>query len=114
MGTKQKSSRERRVRARIFGTALRPRLSIYKSNMGMQAQIINDEQGKTIVGVSSTKLSKKAKMTKEAQAGELGKELAEKAKKAKVTKVVFDRGSYRYQGRVAAFAKAAREGGLDF
>ncbi len=92
----------------------RPRLSIFKSNKGLYAQIIDDQKGKTIVGISSAKLAKKEKLTRTTQAEALGKEIALLAKKAKVVKVVFDRGSYKYHGIVKAFADGARKGGLIF
>lgn len=89
------------------------RLSVARSNQHMQAQLINDSKGVTVVGVSEANLTEKAK-TKIERARQLGKLLAEEAKKRKVTKVVFDKGEYRYHGRVKALAEGAREGGLKF
>ncbi len=106
--------RHNRIRKSVIGTALRPRLSVYKSNRYIHAQIIDDEAGKTIVA-GSTKPEGKAKAAKKSDAAKaLGVELAKKAKAAGITSVVFDRGGFRYTGRVAILADAAREGGLTF
>jgi large subunit ribosomal protein L18 len=117
----QRMKRERRrarVRARVSGTAERPRLSVHRSIMGMFAQLIDDVAGKTILAAHT----KTAKLT--GDAGErkgkmrgsylLGKAIAEAAKAKGVSAVVFDRGAYQYHGRVAAFAEGARDGGLQF
>lgn len=109
----KKIGRERRharIRARVAGTAARPRLSVYKSNRYLHAQIIDDEAGTTIL--AGTTKGMKAKKTDAAK--ELGVALAKGAKAAGVTEVVFDRGGFRYTGRVAVLATAAREGGLKF
>jgi large subunit ribosomal protein L18 len=109
----KKIGRERRharIRARIMGTAVRPRLAVYKSNRYLHAQVIDDEAGKTIVAGSTKGM--KAKKTEAAKA--LGAVLAKDAKAAGITEVVFDRGGFRYTGRVAVLATAAREGGLKF
>jgi large subunit ribosomal protein L18 len=103
--------RKIRVRARISGTASRPRLSVFRSNTGFYAQLIDDVNGKTLIAVSPKLLTKKI-AGKINQSLELGKMLAESAKKAGIESAVFDRGSYRYHGRVKAFADGAREGGL--
>lgn len=108
---KQRQSRRRRIRAKIHGTSSRPRLSIFKSNRQLYAQLINDEERKTIVSFSSARM-KGVKKTKKAR--EVGKELALLAKKSSVEKVVFDRGGYRYTGAVKELAEGAREGGLAF
>jgi large subunit ribosomal protein L18 len=108
--TQSRTRRHARIRARVMGVAARPRLAVYKSNRYMHAQIIDDEAGKTIV--SGTTKGMKAKKTEAAKA--LGAALAKDAKAAGITEVVFDRGGFRYIGRVAELATAAREGGLKF
>ncbi len=105
--------RKTRVRAKIRGTEDRPRLSVFKSNRFIYAQIINDEIRKTVVGVSEKHLKEKV-AGKNARAFALGVLLAKKAIEKKVKKVVFDRGSYSYHGRISEIAKGAREGGLEF
>jgi large subunit ribosomal protein L18 len=112
--SQKRESRERRhkrIRMSVAGTATRPRLSVYKSNRYIHAQIIDDVAGKTLVA-GSTKEVKGAKKTGAAEA--LGAELAKKAKAAGIDAVVFDRGGFRYTGRVAVLAEAARAGGLTF
>lgn len=113
---KGKAKRTARVRARIRGTAERPRISVFRSNTSMYAQLINDEAGKTVVFVTlkEIKADKKGTGSGISKAMELGKLLAEKAKKAGCSTAVFDRGAYAYHGRVKAFAEGAREGGLKF
>ena len=106
--------RHRRVRKRVVGTAERPRLAVFRSNAGIEAQLIDDNAGKTLAAASSLHLKKTFKGNKTAQAAEVGKTLAEAAKKAGAESVVFDRGGYLYHGRVKALADAAREGGLKF
>ena len=105
--------RRRRVRAKIRGSVERPRLSVYRSNRGVFAQLIDDDAGRTIAGVSWTEdeLRKLASME---QAKRVGQLLAERGKAAGVETCVFDRGGYRFHGRVAAIAEGAREGGLKF
>jgi large subunit ribosomal protein L18 len=105
--------RRRRVRARVSGTAERPRLSVYRSNRGVFAQLIDDTKGHTVAAVNwiEPELRKLAAGEQAKRAGEL---LAERAKKAGVESCVFDRGGYRYHGRVKALAEGAREGGLSF
>lgn len=100
-----------KIRAKISGTAERPRLSVYRSNKNIYAQLINDETGTTIVSASDIKDSKG---TKRDRAIEVGKRVAELAKGAKVTKVVFDRNGFNYTGRIKLLADSAREGGLNF
>jgi large subunit ribosomal protein L18 len=113
--TKQQSRlrRRRRVRAKIRGTAERPRLSVYRSNRGLFAQLIDDDSGRTLAGVNWTEkeLRGLASMDQAKRCGEL---LAERAKQAGIATCVFDRGGYRYHGRVRALAEGAREGGLAF
>jgi large subunit ribosomal protein L18 len=106
--------RHKRVRGKIFGTAERPRLVVFRSNVGIEAQLVDDVEGKTLASATSLHLKKTFKGNKTQQAAEVGKLLAENAKKASLETVVFDRGGYLYHGRVKALAEAAREGGLKF
>jgi large subunit ribosomal protein L18 len=105
--------RRRRVRARVRGTAERPRLAVFRSNRGVFAQLIDDDRAHTIVAVAWTEkeLRDLGPMEQAKRAGEL---LASRAKDAGITTCVFDRGGYRYHGRVRAVAEAAREAGLTF
>ena len=105
--------RRRRVRAKIRGTAERPRISVFRSNRGIFAQLIDDDSGRTLAAVNWTEPElRELGPTEQAQkAGEL---LAERAKAVGVDTVVFDRGGYQYHGRVKALADAAREAGLKF
>ena len=103
--------RRRRVRAKISGTATRPRISVFRSNRGLSAQLIDDDAGKTLAAASWTEAEAKELASGE-QASKLGQLLAERAKAAGVERAVFDRGGYRYHGRVKALAEAAREAGL--
>lgn len=96
----------------MIGTAVRPRLCVFRSNKYIYAQLIDDKQQKTIVGVLEKELVKEDKTTKVIRAQALGELLAKKAKEHKITAVVFDRGSYKYHGRVKAVAEGARKGGL--
>jgi large subunit ribosomal protein L18 len=105
--------RRRRVRAKIRGTAERPRLSVFRSNKGVQAQVIDDVAGHTLAAVSWTEAELKSLSSME-QAKKAGELLAERAKVAGVETVIFDRGGYRYHGRVKALADGARESGLRF
>lgn len=130
--------RHKRVRAKLFGTAKRPRLCVFRSAKHIYAQLIDDEKGKTLAEASDLKLKKtkvkktrkppphpptrlkgerapdKVKSRKAAIAYEVGKLIAKKALEKKIEKVVFDRGGYQYHGRVKALAEGAREGGLKF
>jgi large subunit ribosomal protein L18 len=106
--------RHRRVRKGVSGTAERPRLVVFRSNRGIEAQLIDDLAGKTLAAASSLHLAKSFKGNKSDQAAEVGKTLAAAAKKAGVETAVFDRAGYLYHGRVKALADAAREGGLKF
>ncbi len=106
--------RHRRLRRRIFGTAERPRLVVFRSNRGIEAQLIDDVEGRTLASASWLGLKKSFKGTKSDQAAEVGKLLAANAKKAGIETVVFDRGGYLFHGRVKALADGAREGGLRF
>lgn len=103
--------RSRRIRAKIFGTSAKPRLSVFRSNKFIYVQLIDDESGRTLVSVSNHGLGKKAG-AKTAQAGEVGRMLAEHAVKMGIKAVVFDRGAYKYHGRVKAVADGARKAGL--
>jgi large subunit ribosomal protein L18 len=105
--------RHRRVRGKVFGTAERPRLVVFRSNRGIEAQLVDDLEAKTLAAASWLNL-KSFSGSKTEQAAEVGKLLAANAKKANVETVVFDRGGYLYHGRVKALADAAREGGLKF
>ena len=106
--------RQRRVRMKVRGTEERPRLSVFRSNKFIYAQIIDDGQGETILGVSEKHLETVKGMKKSEKAKALGLLLAEKALEKKVKKVVFDKGSYVYGGRIASFAEGGRQGGLKF
>jgi len=108
-----RARRHRRIRGKIFGTAARPRLVVFRSNKGISAQLIDDDSGKTLAGASWVGL-KSFSGNKTDQATEVGKTLAAAAKDAGVETCVFDRGGYLYHGRVKALAEGAREGGLKF
>jgi large subunit ribosomal protein L18 len=103
--------RRRRVRAKVVGTAERPRISVFRSNRGIQAQLVDDLAGHTLAAVSWTESSLRSLKPME-QAGRAGELLAERARAAGVERAVFDRGGYRYHGKVKAFADGVREGGL--
>ena len=105
--------RRRRVRARVSGTAERPRLSVYRSNRGIFAQLVDDTSGHTLAAVNWTEPELR-ELTATDQASKAGALLAERAKAAGVETCVFDRAGYQYHGRVKALAEAAREGGLAF
>ena len=105
--------RKRRVRGRVFGETARPRLTVYRSNRHMYAQIVNDIDGVTIAAASSLEEGFDG-LDKSARAKQVGKLVSERAQKAGVDAVVFDRNGYIYHGRVAAVADGAREAGLNF
>ena len=105
--------RRRRVRAKVHGSAERPRISVFRSNRGIFAQLIDDDAGITLASVQWTEDSLKSLKPME-QATEAGKLLASRAKDAGIDSAVFDRGGYQYHGRVKALAEGAREGGLNF
>jgi large subunit ribosomal protein L18 len=105
--------RRRRVRAKVRGSAERPRLSVFRSNRGITAQLIDDDHGATLSAVSWTEPELRDLAPLE-QAKRVGELIAARAKEAGIERCVFDRGGYRYHGRVAALAEAAREGGLGF
>jgi large subunit ribosomal protein L18 len=105
--------RHKRVRTKVFGTAERPRLVVFRSNRGIEAQLVDDVERRTLTAASWLQV-RGFKGAKTAQAAEVGKLLAQRAKEAGIETVVFDRGGYLYHGRVKALAEAAREGGLTF
>jgi large subunit ribosomal protein L18 len=109
--TTQRTRRHARIRSQVSGTAQRPRLSVFRSNKFIYAQLIDDTQGVTLGAASDIK---DTKGTKVERAQRVGAAIAESAKKAGITTVVFDRGGFKYTGRVQALADAAREGGLQF
>lgn len=108
----RKDRRGRRTRAKIFGTAIRPRLSVYRSLNYLYAQLIDDEKGQTLLGVHEKKLAFKG--SKVGRAQKLGEHLGQEALRRGITQVVFDRGPFKYQGRVKALAAGARTAGLKF
>ncbi|HEX6025263.1 MAG TPA: 50S ribosomal protein L18 [Solirubrobacter sp.] len=105
--------RRRRVRAKVHGTAERPRISVFRSNRGIFAQLIDDDAGRTLASVQWTEPELRSLKPME-QANAAGKLLASRAKEAGIEAAVFDRGGYQYHGRVKALAEGAREGGLSF
>lgn len=130
----QRERRRKRIRARVFGTHVRPRLSVFRSGSHIYGQIIDDEKGATLVSASdkelkvdkkkgnidnteetgNTEKNKTLKSVKVKIAYDVGELLASKAIKKKIKKAVFDRGGYKYHGRVASLAEGARKGGLEF
>lgn len=107
----KKARRQARIRAKVSGTAEKPRLAVFRSNKYVYAQLINDDAGKTLVAASSLKMTGKG-MVEKAKA--TGLEIAKKAKEMKIEKVVFDRGGFIFTGKIKAIADGAREGGLIF
>ena len=114
-----RARRHKRIRKTVFGTAERPRLVVYRSLRNIEGQLVDDHEGRTIIGLSTLSVDLKQIEAAEedtngrqAKAFAAGKMLAERAKEAGVSAVVFDRGGYKYHGRVKAVADAAREGGL--
>lgn len=105
-------NRKRKIRAKIFGTAERPRISIFRSNKHIYAQLIDDNNSKTLVSVFDTKME--AKKTKTEVAKELGQDLAKKSIEKNIKEAVFDRNGYKFHGRIKSFADGAREKGLKF
>jgi large subunit ribosomal protein L18 len=106
-----RAQRHKRLRSKVSGTAERPRLAVYRSNKFVYAQLINDEEGKTLASADSRK---EAKGTGVEKATTVGTTIAKAAQAAKIEEVVFDRGGFQYQGIVKAVAEGAREGGLKF
>jgi large subunit ribosomal protein L18 len=115
----KRDRRRKKIRVKITGTKERPRLSVFRSNIDTYIQLIDDSTGKTLIN-ANTKEIKKTKKDKNDKGGkvgrsfELGKLIAKKAIEKKITEVVFDRGGYKYHGRIKAIADGAREGGLKF
>lgn len=109
--TEKRARRRKRIRAKVSGTAALPRLSVFRSNRYLYAQLVDDEKGTTLVSASDHAVKGKTKMERAKETGLL---LAQEAKKKKITKVVFDRGGFSYAGRVRVLAEGAREGGLVF
>ncbi|MCX7928565.1 MAG: 50S ribosomal protein L18 [Patescibacteria group bacterium] len=114
MNTKiqRRKVRKKRIRSKIFGTAKRPRMSVFRSNRGMNVQLIDDQNQVTLISVNHKAID--AKGTKIEQSFKLGEKIAEMAKERNINCVVFDRGGYRFHGRVKAVAEGARKGGLSF
>jgi len=113
----RRKKRALRIRQTLRGNATKPRLSVFRSNKHLQAQLIDDESHKTLIGIGTmsknfkgTNFSKKSKES----AREIGKQIAQESKKKKIAAVIFDRGSYKYHGLIAELANAAREAGLKF
>lgn len=107
--------RHHRVRKKVSGTALRPRLAVFRSNRHIIAQVIDDRSGRTLAAASSVEPDLRGEATgNRTMATKVGRLVAERARSAGVSKVVFDRGGFQYHGRVAAVAEAAREAGLEF
>ncbi len=115
-GTRTDARRRRhfRVRKSVRGTESRPRLAVFRSNKHIYAQIIDDETGTTIASASSTESALAGKTLTVETATEVGKLVGARAKDAGISKVVFDRGGFKYHGRIKALAEAARESGLEF
>jgi large subunit ribosomal protein L18 len=103
--------RRRRVRAKVRGTAARPRISVFRSNRGISAQLVDDEAGRTVASVQWTEAELRG-LKKAEQSTKAGELLAQRAKAAGIERAVFDRGGYQYHGHVKAFADGVREGGL--
>jgi len=111
----RKQKRHKKIRAKIIGNKDCPRLSVFRSNQHIHVQIIDDQKGQTLVSSSDLKIkTAKGKASKMEIAEEVGKQVAKKALAKKISKVVFDRGGYKYHGRVKAVAQGARQGGLKF
>ncbi|MCD6727054.1 MAG: 50S ribosomal protein L18 [Solirubrobacteraceae bacterium] len=107
----QRLRRRRRVRAKVVGSAERPRISVFRSNRGISAQLVDDASGSTLAAASWTETDVRSLPPME-QASALGRLLADRARQKGVERAVFDRGGYQYHGRVKAFAEGVREGGL--
>ncbi|MFA6445835.1 MAG: 50S ribosomal protein L18 [Candidatus Paceibacterota bacterium] len=107
----QTEQRHRKIRAKVSGTAEKPRLAVFRSNTAVYGQLIDDTKGRTLVAVSTAEVKTGTVIER---AREAGKMLAKKAESLKLASIVFDRGGFKYMGRVQAFAEGAREGGLRF
>lgn len=112
--SRSRERRHRRVRKSVAGTTSRPRLAVYRSNRYIYAQVIDDQVGRTVAAASSQEAPLRSKTLSADTAGEVGKLVAERAKEAGISAVVFDRGGFKYHGRIKALADAAREAGLEF
>lgn len=110
----RRTQRKRRVRAKIIGTSVRPRFSVFRSNIHIYGQIIDDAKGQTLASCSDIVIKKEAKQNKIQVAEMVGEELAKKALTKKIKTVIFDRNGFKYHGRVKALADGARKGGLEF
>ncbi len=115
-GTRHEGRRSRHARVRkvVAGTAARPRLAVYRSNRYIYAQVIDDEQGATVAAASSQEADLRSRTLSVGTAAEVGKLIASRAQEVGVSRVVFDRGGYKFHGRVKALADAARAAGLEF
>lgn len=115
MDNNRTTKQQRKIRAstKVRGTTAQPRLSVFRSNVSIYAQIIDDSNGKTLVSISEKQVGATAS-NKTEKAKALGQELAKQAKEKKINRVVFDKGSYKYHGRIKSLAEGAREGGLEF
>jgi len=115
-GTRQDARQRRhtRVRKRVHGTVERPRLTVFRSNKYIYAQVIDDVEGRTLAAASSQESDLRAENLNLAAAAKVGEAIASRAKDAGVTSVIFDRGGYKFHGKVKALADAAREAGLEF
>ena len=110
-----RSKRKKRIKKKIYGDAKRPRVSIFRSNKYIYAQVVDDEKGRTITSVSDEKLAlRKKKVTRVDRAFKVGEKLAGLLKKKKLKQIVFDRSGYKYHGRVKAVAEGLRKGGIEF
>jgi len=110
----KRQKRHKKLRAKIFGTHIKPRLSVFRSAKHIYVQLVDDEKRKTLVSANDLEIKKSKSKGKTTGALELGKLIAKKALEKKIEKVVFDRGGYKYHGRIKAVAEGAREGGLKF
>lgn len=106
-----RQNRKRRIRAKIFGTAEKPRLAVFKSNTHIYCQLVDDENGKTLAAASDLEIKNKIK-NKEKLAYAVGEKICQEAKVKKITQAVFDRAGFKYHGRVKALAEGARKAGL--
>jgi large subunit ribosomal protein L18 len=111
---KKRQKRAKRTRKRIITSGMRPRLTVFRSNQYIYAQIVDDNKGKTLVSASEKDLKKESKMSRLQKAEEIGVIIAKKASSKKIESVVFDKGPYKYHGRIKALADGARKGGLIF
>jgi len=110
----RRKRRHKKIRFKIKGTAKRPRLCVFRSNRHIYAQLIDDEKGRVLIGVSDMMCKKRGKTTKTEKAREVGRLIAQKAREMNIKKVIFDRGGFLYHGRVKALAEGARDEGLEF